>query len=179
MQRRLFLVGLMGVGKTTVGKALSDRLGWAYVDNDKRLKKMTGQTPAEIADGDGGMAALHDIEARLAQELATEDPPCICSIPASSGDRPSELDALSDEGVLVYLRMQPETLHARALARKSDTKRPWRPDEMEQQLHEMFAARDDTLRAHSDLVVDADDIPTTDVVMQITQFLDEQGVTSA
>jgi shikimate kinase len=179
MHRRLFLVGLMGVGKTTVGKSLSDRLGWMYLDNDKRLKAMTGHSPAQIAEGEGGMPALHELEAHLVQELAHEDPPCIASIPASSGDRPAELDTLKSQGVLVYLRMQPETLHARAVARKKDKKRPWRADEVEQQLQEMFAARDDALRHHADLVVDADDLPTTEVVMQITQYLDRQGVTSA
>ena len=44
----LVLVGLMGVGKTTVGRHLSERLGWNLVDSDAQVEARTGRTVREI-----------------------------------------------------------------------------------------------------------------------------------
>ena len=71
-QHHLVLIGMMGTGKTTVGKTLAARLHWAFWDNDEALRTATGQTAAEI-QGLRGQAALHEIEDRLLCEaLHTE-----------------------------------------------------------------------------------------------------------
>ena len=49
----LFLVGMMGAGKTTVGRELSAQTGWPYVDNDDILRRQTGRDPAEIRATEG------------------------------------------------------------------------------------------------------------------------------
>lgn len=46
--KQIVLVGLSGVGKSTVGKALAQRLGWSYVDTDDLVTAREGKTPAEI-----------------------------------------------------------------------------------------------------------------------------------
>ena len=49
----LVLVGMMGSGKTTVGRHLSDRLGWHLVDSDAEIEARTGRTVREIFEHDG------------------------------------------------------------------------------------------------------------------------------
>jgi shikimate kinase len=44
----VFLVGFMGAGKTTVGKALASRLGWRFVDLDNQIESHEGRSVAEI-----------------------------------------------------------------------------------------------------------------------------------
>jgi shikimate kinase len=46
--QRLVLTGFMGAGKTTIGRLLSDRLGWGFLDLDAHLEKRTGQTVPDI-----------------------------------------------------------------------------------------------------------------------------------
>jgi len=46
--RDVFLVGFMGSGKSTVGKELAERLGWDFVDLDKRIESRESRTVAEI-----------------------------------------------------------------------------------------------------------------------------------
>ena len=46
--RALFLVGFMGAGKSSVGRALGERLGWRFVDLDERIEQREGRTVAEL-----------------------------------------------------------------------------------------------------------------------------------
>jgi shikimate kinase len=50
---RVLLVGMMGSGKTTVGRLLARRLGWGYLDSDEQVCRNTGQTVAEIFERRG------------------------------------------------------------------------------------------------------------------------------
>ena len=67
--RRIFLVGFMGAGKSSVGAAVADRLGLRFVDLDEEIGKRLGTTIAEIFAGRGEAvfrAAEHDELARCA-----------------------------------------------------------------------------------------------------------------
>ncbi len=57
----LVLIGLMGVGKTTVGKVLAERLGRQLVDSDLRIEARAGRTVKQILDEDG-LAEMRPIE---------------------------------------------------------------------------------------------------------------------
>lgn len=54
--RRVFLIGFMGAGKTSVGKALARRLGWAFVDLDERIEHREQKSVSAIfaEEGEGG-----------------------------------------------------------------------------------------------------------------------------
>ena len=54
--KRVFLIGMMGVGKSTVGKLVADRLGWPYLDSDEWVERRTGRTVPEIFAADGEAA---------------------------------------------------------------------------------------------------------------------------
>ena len=59
---RIVLIGMMGSGKSTVGRLVAERIGWRYVDNDDVVRALSGREPAEIATDDGE-DALHAFEA--------------------------------------------------------------------------------------------------------------------
>ncbi len=48
MVERLVLVGMMGAGKTTVGRMVADHLGWGYLDSDEQVMAATGRSVAEL-----------------------------------------------------------------------------------------------------------------------------------
>ena len=68
MPRRIVLVGFMGAGKTSVGRALASRLGWRFEDLDQVLEARSGRT-IESWFQDLGEEAFREEEARLAAEL--------------------------------------------------------------------------------------------------------------
>ncbi|HAJ60882.1 MAG TPA: shikimate kinase, partial [Cyanobacteria bacterium UBA8543] len=49
----VFLIGMMGAGKTTVGQLLAQQLGYAFVDTDVVIEKVAGKTINEIFAEDG------------------------------------------------------------------------------------------------------------------------------
>ena len=61
------MIGMMGVGKSTVGRLVAARLGWGYWDNDDALQAATGVTAGELQRR-RGQAALHATENRLLGE---------------------------------------------------------------------------------------------------------------
>lgn len=167
----------MGVGKTSIGRRLADRLRWPYLDNDDRLRDSTGRDAATIAASDG-IDALHRAESDLVRSLADEPAPFIAGIPASSGDRPDELAALRNAGTTVYLRMQADALHAKALRRDpaKDAHRPWGDGDLRMRIEEMVRDRDPSFTGAADLVVDLDRMSKDEAAALIHRYLAEQGI---
>ena len=73
---RLILVGMMGSGKTTVGRLLAERSHRPYLDNDDLVRAMSGREPWTIRAEDGE-AALHDIESSAFERAMAAPPPVI------------------------------------------------------------------------------------------------------
>jgi shikimate kinase len=67
----VFLVGFMGAGKTTVGRALGQRLNWIFEDLDNRIEQATGRTVAEIFR-DSGEHAFRSFERATLEQLLKE-----------------------------------------------------------------------------------------------------------
>lgn len=78
--RAVFLVGFMGAGKSTVGRLLSERLGWRFVDLDRQVEARANKTVAEIFRT-LGEPAFREMETealrRLLQAMSDGDPTVI------------------------------------------------------------------------------------------------------
>lgn len=110
---RILLVGLMGSGKTTVGREIAARTGWPYVDNDELVRNRTGRDAAEIRATDGE-DVLHLAEAEALDAALELEPPVVAGVAASIVLDPAAREALREGGHVVWLRARPETLLARA-----------------------------------------------------------------
>lgn len=146
---RIWLIGLMGAGKSTVGRLVANRLDVPYIDNDATIAVMAGTTTLALSHAGGGL--LHEWEARYVRELATRPGTAVAGIAASSADRPADLDLLTAAGMLVYLACDVPTLVARVSA---DTARPWLDGDLAGTLRAMYERRDPVLREVAHLVVD-------------------------
>jgi shikimate kinase len=111
-QTRILLVGMMGAGKSTVGRELARRTGWPFLDNDALVRELTGREPAAI-DAEDGEDALHDAEIAAFHAAIDRSGPAIVAIAGTIVDRPEELERLATAGHVVWLRGRPGTLRAR------------------------------------------------------------------
>jgi shikimate kinase len=65
----LYFIGMMGAGKTTVGRIVARRLGYQFFDTDALIEQMTGQTIPQIF-ADSGEETFRDLETQVLSELS-------------------------------------------------------------------------------------------------------------
>ncbi len=110
MAGTIWLVGLMGAGKTAVGAALAARLGVPFADSDAEIERAAGCTIPEIFEGEGE-AAFRAREREAIARLATQAG--VVALGGGAIAQPGQAAALAASGTVVYLRARPETLAAR------------------------------------------------------------------
>ncbi len=135
--RQIVLVGLSGVGKSTVGKALAERLGWSYVDTDDLVTAREGKTPAELITT-RGEPAFREIEARVVVEAARQESVVIAT-GGGAFQRAGNRRALGERGLICYLDATPTEI-ARRL-RADATPRPLVDGDLEANLALLDAER--------------------------------------
>ena len=115
--RSIVLVGLMGAGKTTVGRRLAKRLGIPFVDSDEEIEKAADQTVSEIF-ARFGEASFRDGERRVMRRLIEGTPKVIATGGGAFVD-PETRALILDHCVAVWLKAEPETLAARVARRNN------------------------------------------------------------
>ncbi|HET9731734.1 MAG TPA: shikimate kinase [Acidimicrobiales bacterium] len=112
-EAKVLLVGMMGAGKTTVGRLLAERLGWPYLDSDDDVERRTGRTIPEIWS-QGGEAAFRREEAVVVKQVCDRPGPAVVSVAGGAVLDPANRAAIRDSGgLVVWLRAGVPTLAAR------------------------------------------------------------------
>ena len=113
---RIILIGYMGAGKTTIGKALSKELGVVFYDLDWYIESRMRKTVSEIF-AERGEEGFRKIEYNMLHEVAEfEDVIISCG-----GGTPcffDNMDYLNQQGQVVYLKAEPEVLYKHLLMAK-------------------------------------------------------------
>lgn len=115
IRRLTFLVGFMGSGKTTVGRLLAQRLGWAFVDLDETLEQRQGRTIAQIF-AEQGEAFFRQIERVLLEETLAraEQVPTVIALGGGTFAQPANFELVrSYGGVVIWLDCPLEELRRR------------------------------------------------------------------
>ena len=145
----LVLVGFMGSGKTVVGKNVSRRIGYSFLDTDHFIEKELGCTIADIFS-EKGEAHFRRLEASLAERLDQVDN-YVISTGGGILTTPGNLDRLRRAGVVVFLKADPEGIYKRL---QRDTKRPMlREGDLRETMERLLAERM-PLYHQSDIVVE-------------------------
>lgn len=117
--RTVVLVGLMGAGKSCIGRRLASRTGLAFIDADTEIEKAAGCTVAEIFSR-YGEAAFRDGERRVMARLLADKPAILAAGGGAFMDE-STRTLIREHGISVWLRADLDTLVSRT---KGRTHRP-------------------------------------------------------
>jgi shikimate kinase len=134
------VVGLMGSGKTSVGRAVAAASGRRFLDSDELLAERYGTTAAALA-AERGLGVLHRMETDLLVDALSSPDPAVIAAAASVVDDPRGREALGRDGVhVVWLDAPVAVLAERAagsdhrplgedpvavLAEQDARRRPW------------------------------------------------------
>jgi len=164
---RIFLVGPMGAGKTTIGKKLARALRLRFVDCDHEIELRTGATIPLIFDIEGE-AGFRAREKRVVDEVTREDGVVVATGGGAVLD-PENRALLQERGFVVYLHAPLEHLLART---RGDTNRPLlQAGDRVERMQEILKAREPLYRGVADLIVDTGALTLTAVVQNIRAAL--------
>lgn len=168
--RRVLLVGMMGAGKTTVGRLLADRLGWRYADSDEEVEATTGRTVRELFEA-GGEEAFRPLESAALTAALAADEPSVIAVAGGAVLDASNRALLRRSGTVVWLRAAPATLLHRIVPERasSDGHRPLLEHDPEGVLVGLDRQRRPLYEEVSDVVVDVDELDPPEVVERVAR----------
>lgn len=145
------LIGMAGAGKTTLGKALAQRLGWSHLDTDRLLEAYWGCPLQVLVDG-LGLEEFLRAEEKLVSELWLWR--TVISTGGSVIYGPEAVARLKSLGPVVYLHVSVETVcsrvedgQGRGLARRPG-----------QSLEQLYTEREPLYRGAADYVIDVESV---------------------
>ena len=161
MAERVLLVGMMGAGKSTVGRLVAERLGWEFRDVDDEVERASGAAVAEVfaSVGEEGFRRA-EREALTSCLAGTAD--AVVSVGGGAVLSSANRDALRDAGTVVWLRARPGTLAARV---GDGAGRPLLAGDAgpAARLEELARARAELYSVVADAVVDVDGLTPAEV----------------
>jgi shikimate kinase len=165
--RSIVLIGMMGVGKSSVGRRLGARLAIPFVDADAEIEKAAGMSIADIF-ARHGEAAFRSGEARVIARLLNGGPQVL----ATGGGAvmsPATRALIQQRGVSIWLSAEFELLLRRISKRKAE--RPMlQTADPAATLRELLAERE-PIYAQADLTVESREVPHDAVVAEIIERL--------
>jgi shikimate kinase len=165
-QRSLVLVGLMGCGKSSIGKRLASRLALPFIDADEEIERVAQKSISEIF-ADHGETFFRDREAKVIARLLANGPQVL----ATGGGAfitPETRHKVREAGISIWLRAELPVLMRRV--GKRDTRPLLKGGDPEQVMKDLMATRY-PIYGEADLTVESRDVPHDAIVSEIVAAL--------
>ena len=162
----LVFVGLMGAGKSAIGRRVAQRLGVPFIDADSEIEAAAGCTIAEIFERDGE-AVFRAGERRVIKRLL-DGPPGVLSTGGGAFMDPATREAVRARGLSIWLRADLETLVDRTRRRSN---RPLLAQgDPRETLARLMAVRD-PVYAEADLIIETGHLPADQTAQAVLDAL--------
>src|SRR5690606_11540791 len=146
----IFLVGLMGAGKTTVGKALAKKLNKRFVDSDQEIEARTGASIPLIFEIEGE-ASFRQREAEVIRDLTSQQD-IVLATGGGAVLNPQSRAYLKERGTVIYLRASVNSLLQRT---SHDRNRPFLQNaDPRKTLEDLTRIREPLYNEVADFVID-------------------------
>jgi shikimate kinase len=164
--RSIVLVGLMGAGKTTVGRQIAARLCLPFVDSDHEVERRTGVSVATVFEIEGEEGFRRRESAVIAEVLA--GPPLVLATGGGAVLRQENRLVMKTAGLVAYIAVDPRVLYERT---RHDRSRPLlQVSDPLQKLRDLYLQRDPLYREVATLVLDGN----RNNARQIVDLLDQE-----
>jgi shikimate kinase len=174
-RRNVFLVGLMGAGKTTAGRLMARRLKREFLDSDHEIERRCGVKVPVIFEIEGE-AGFRLREAAVIAELTAREDVVLATGGGAVLDEANRRH-LAARGTVVYLHAPPPALYERV---RQDRNRPLLATaDPQARLQELYAVRDPLYREIADIVVDTGRQSVQNLARQLLARLKEEWKLSA
>ena len=158
----IYLVGFMGTGKTTVGRAVAMRLGFQAMDSDHEIEREKGRTVAQIFAGEGE-AAFRALERRFI-ERGHPDRGVVVACGGGLVMQPGMLELLRANGVVICLHATLDTILQRTA--QARTRPLLNVENPEARIRQLYAEREETYK-RAGAVILTDFRPLHDIVLHV------------
>ena len=167
LTEHIFMIGFMGVGKTSTSRALSRQLEVKEIDTDAMIVEQAGVTISEIF-AEKGEEAFRQMETALLDEIA-EMEPCIVSCGGGMVMRTENVEKMKKQGKIVLLSATPETIYSHV---KDSTSRPLLNGNMNvEYIAGLMKQREPAYEQAADYKIVTDGLNPRRVAEKITQLL--------
>jgi len=159
----IFLIGPMGVGKTTIGTNLARLLRYEFLDSDHEIEERTGASISLIFDIEGE-EGFREREARMIEEL-TERDRIVLSTGGGSVLSEASRQYLRSRGFVVYLRASTDVLYERL--KKSRNRPLMETDDKRRVIEELMEIREPLYLAVADVTITTNGRSSQEVAQEI------------
>ncbi|WP_286207990.1 shikimate kinase [Clostridium caldaquaticum] len=169
MNKNIVFIGMPGSGKTTMGKAVSERLGLTFYDVDEYIIKKEGCSIKDIFKH--GEDHFRKIESEAIKELA-ENYPCVISTGGGAVKIPSNMEVLHKNSVIIFINRPVEKI----LGDIDASTRPLLSGDVSR-IHNLFKERYPLYKKYCDIEV-MNDKSFDEVVDNVIQCIEQQELVS-
>ncbi len=161
-KRHILLIGLMGTGKTTVGKRLARVLERPWIDTDQFLEGKWGYSIADYF-AKYGEEAFRDEETAVLQTLLTDSPPSVITTGGGIVLREVNRERMKKHGFVIHLDADPQTIAKRL---KNDQTRPLLQGDLHNRIKQIYRERQGKYD-FADLRIDTSRLTVDEVLKEI------------
>ena len=172
---KLFLVGYMGCGKSSLGKKIAKAMGIRFIDTDAEVESREGATIADIVHYEGE-EYFRKSERYIIEELAASDEDMVISTGGGVPLWEDNMEVMNQSGVTLYLKRTAEQIASR-LSPHGREKRPklrgLNDEELVAFMRENMAQRE-PYYCKATLTIDCTPMSDAELVTMIKEYIDEQ-----
>jgi shikimate kinase len=169
-KRPLVLIGLMGAGKSTIGRRLAKQIGWRFVDSDEEIEAAAGCSVADIFTIHGE-PIFRDLEKRVIARLLGEAP-MVLATGGGAWIQPGVREIIKEHATSVWLRADLEVLTDRVSKRSH---RPLLETGDKREILDKLMQERYPIYEEADVIIDSSHGPHESVVQRVITALDAQG----
>lgn len=170
--KTIMLVGMMGCGKTSLGKILSNRLELPFIDSDREIERASGCSISDLF-ATYGEAEFRKGEERIMERLLKDERICVLSSGGGAFLSKKTQEISKKHAVSIWIRADVELLSHRTEGRKH---RPLVPSKDNKKAIERLVTECYPLYANADMVLDTQQEPIGKTIHRLLKLLAENNI---